>query len=251
MKNRKMLLITIGIVVLILVVAIVLILTFKKEPQQVETEDNIDVEQLEIDFDSLFDNVENEYIKTMYHIEEEKSGEYKIYVDIPYVNIEDEIDNKINKEINDVFSNKILQIFNESENYTILNIDYSTSINQDIISLAIKCVLKEGNTAQRTIIKTYNYDIKNQKEVEIMEVIPQDKKEDIQNQINQEIEKQIKKEETIIKQGYNVYRRDKNSDIYLLKNATEFYIENNILYIIYSYGNSNYTSEIDLIINKI
>ena len=251
MRNKRTLLIVIGIIVIITILGLVLILTLTKKPEQDKEEEKIDVEQLEIDFDSLFDNEENEYIGTLYHIEEEKSGEYKIGADIPYIRIQKEIDDKINKEINDVFANKLLQIINESESYTRVNIDYTASINQNIVSLAIRCVLKEGNNAQRTIIKTYNYDITNQKEIDIMEIIPQDKTEEIQNQINQEIEKQIKKEETIIKQGYNAYRRDRSSDIYILENATEFYIRNNILYIIYSYGNNNYTSEIDLIINKI
>ena len=241
----------IGIILVILIASIILILTLKKETEGIGTEDDIDVEALEIDFNELFDNKENEYVGTLYHIKDEKSGKYKIEADIPYVYIEDEIDNKINKEINNVFVNKLLKIINESQSYNILKIDYASSINENIISLAIRCVLKEGNNAQRTIIKTYNYDIENGKELAIMEIIPEGKVEDIQNQINQEIEKQIKKEEAIAQQGYNIYRRDKESDIYILENATEFYIKDNILYIIYSYGNNNYTSEIDLIINKI
>lgn len=48
-----------------------------------------------------------------------------------------------------------------------------------------------------------------------------------------------------------MYRRDENSEIYILENATEFYVKDNILYIIYSYGNNNYTSKTDLIITTI
>ena len=66
-----------------------------------------------------------------------------------------------------------------------------------------------------------------------------------------EVKKEIKKENTIADQGYNVYRRDANSEIYRLENATEFYIKNNIMYIIYCYGNNSYTSEVDLIITKV
>ena len=170
---------------------------------------------------------------------------------MPFVLINTDIDNKVNKEINDVFVQKILQIINETKSYTILKIDYASSINENIISLAIRCVLKEGNNPQRTIIKTYNYNKETLQEVNIMDVIKEEKIEEIQTQINQKIEKQIQKEETIIQQGYKVYRRDKQSDMYILQNVTEFYIKDNILYIIYSYGNSNFTSEVDLIINRI
>lgn len=251
MRDKRILLISIGVIVVVLVVAIVLFLSFKNEPQVIEEVESIDVEELKSNFNELFNNVENEYVGTLYDIEEEKTGKYKIKAYIPYFNIGNEIDNNINKEINDIFVNKLLQIINESEIYTIFNMDYSVNINDNVISLAIRCVYKEGNNAQRTIIKTYNYDIENQKEVNIMELIPESKVEDIQNQINKEIEKQIKREEAIAQQGYNIYRRDKESDIYILQNATEFYIQDDILYIIYCYGNSNYTSEMDLIINKI
>lgn len=251
MKNNKVLLIIIGIILLILITVIIVILSLGKDPENEKIEESIDIEQLEVDFNELFNNDEFEYVGTLYQIEDEKSGKYKIEANIPYLHIETEIDNKINKEINDIFANKLLQIVNESTDYTILKIDYATNISKNIISLAIRCVLKEGNNAQRTIIKTYNYDIENKKEVDIIEVIPDEKKQDIQNQIDEEIEKQIKKEETIAQQGYSIYRRDRESNIYKLENAKEFYIKDNIVYIIYSYGNNNYTSEMDLIINKI
>ena len=251
MKKRKTLLIVISILIAILLTTVILVLCLKKEPVEVDADESINVEKLEMEFSDLFNNVENEYVGTLYNIEEEKSGKYKIEAQIPYIFIQTDIDNKINKEVSDLFVNELLKIMNESEKYTILKIDYATSVSKNIVSLAIRCVLKEGNNAQRTIIKTYNYDMENQKEIGIMDVVPLEKEDNIQNVINEEIEKQIKKEETIAKQGYNIYRRNKDSDIYILKNATEFYIKDEILYIIYSYGNNSYTSEIDLIINKI
>lgn len=251
MKKRKTLLIVISILIAILLTTVILVLCLKKEPVEVDADENINVEELEMEFSELFNNTESEYVGTLYNIEEEQSGKYKIEAQIPYIFIQTDIDTKINKEVSDLFVNELLKIMNESEKYTILKIDYATNVNKNIVSLAIRCVLKEGNNAQRTIIKTYNYDMENQKEIGIMDVVPTEKKDSIQNLINEEIEKQIKKEETIAKQGYNIYRRNKDSEIYTLKNATEFYIKDDILYIIYSYGNNSYTSEIDLIINKI
>lgn len=248
-KNKKTILVSIAVIVII-IIAVIIFLSQNNKNLDLD-EENIDLEKLEIGFNDLFDNQENQYIKTLYDIEDEKSGKYKIDVNIPYLKVEDEIDNKVNKEIYDVFINKILQIINKGENYTLLNVDYGTAVNENILSLTIKCILKEGRNAQRTIIKTYNYDIEEQKEINIMDIIPKEKTEELQYKINQEIEKQIKKEELIMQQGYNIYKRDKESDIYILENASEFYIRENILYIIYSYGNSNYTSEVDLIITKI
>ena len=48
-----------------------------------------------------------------------------------------------------------------------------------------------------------------------------------------------------------MYRRNPESSIYILENATEFFVKDGIVYIIYSYGNSSFTSEMDLIIDKI
>lgn len=190
-KNKNIILIAIGVILVIaIIMAIVLVLT-KKEPVD-DLEEEINVEQLEMQFNDIFDNAENEYISTLYNIQEEKSGKYKIEVVIPYTHISAEIDNKINKEINDIFVNKLLKIINQNQSYNIIKINYTTSINKGIISLMIKCVLKEGSNAQRTIIKTYNYNIENNTEVKIMDLIPDENKETIQNNINKKIQSEIK-----------------------------------------------------------
>ncbi len=45
------------------------------------------------------------------------------------------------------------------------------------------------------------------------------------------------------------YIRDTSSDIYKLENTTNFILgENNYLYVIYPYGNSNYTDEMDVVV---
>lgn len=251
MKNRKMLLITIcGVLVLALLIITAIIIFNKKQSNKTVYEE-INVEQLKSNFNGMFDNEKNDYVSTLYYINEKKSGKYEIDAYVPCVHISDQIDNKINKEINDIFMQKLLQIYNESKSYNVFKMYYASSVNNNIISLAIKCILKDGNNAQRTIIKTYNYDIENEKLIKITDLIPESKREGIQEKINQEIKTIIKKYETISNQGYNIYKRDENSNMYILENATEFYINDNILYIIYSYGNSNYTSEVDLIIDKL
>lgn len=252
MRNKKVLIISGAIAILLIVIALITVLLFsRKDKNEIkEEEKKINVEELETNFSKIFTNGRNEYVNKLYNIEE-KSSKYKIEANVPYVKISDKIDNEINKEINDTFVNKILQVYNESKNYTILTMDYGTSVNGNIVSLMIKFILKEDANAQRTIIKTYNYDIEKGKLIQVTDLIKEQDKAKIQEQITEKIGKEIKREQTIIEQGYQVYRRNQNDPMYLLENATEFYIENDILYIIYSYGNSNYTGEIDLIITKI
>ena len=206
---------------------------------------------LEEQFSELFNNSENDYVSTLYNISENKSGKYKIEAKIPYIDSELDKDGKINKELNDIFAKKVIEIYNNSSKYTLLTIDYASSINNNILSVAVKCLLKEGNNPQRTIIKTYNFDVENKTEITLLELTSQDEQKKLQDSIHTKIAAEIKREEAIEEQGYNVYKRNPNDDIYLLDNASEFYINNNILYIIYSYGNSSYTSTVDLIITKI
>ena len=119
-----------------------------------------------------------------------------------------------------------------------------------ILSLIIKSNLREGSKAQKVIIQTYNYDLRNNKKITLEEVlkIEQLDKQVIQNKIEDEIKIEQKKSEDLKSLGYNVYQRNIKSDIYKLENSTEFYLTNNTLYIIYAYGNATSTSEMDLVI---
>ena len=52
----------------------------------------------------------------------------------------------------------------------------------------------------------------------------------------------------LINLGYPLYARDYTSDTYNINNVTEYFLGNdNILYIIYAYGNQNHTSEMDIV----
>lgn len=238
------------IVIIVLVITAVVLLK-DKNTEQIAKE-SINVEQLTNSFDDIFDNKENEYVVSQLYIKDEKAGMFDMNAHVPKLNIKGEAAEKINNEIGRIFIDTLMKIGNESTIYTICKMDFATEINGDILSLAIKCVLKEGSNPQRTIIKTYNYNLEENKTLEITELIKEDKQEKVQKQIEQKIETEIKREKTIIKQGYSVYRRNVDSDIYILENAKEFYLgKDKILYIIYCYGNSSYTTETDLIITKL
>jgi hypothetical protein len=252
-KNKKKIIYSAIGVLAIAILSIMIIYNSGKRTNRdkMSEEEPIDKEQLEIEFNDLFTNEENQYVSTLYKIQEEKSGKYKIDAYIPRINLDNKIDNEVNNEINSSFVNKILQVYNDSKIYTILKINYATSIQDNRLSVIIKCSLKEGSNAQRTIIKTYNYDIESKEKIKIVDLIQEQKKADLQEEINQKIQLKLKKEATLAEQGYNVYRRDVESDIYKIENANEFYIKDKILYIIYCYGNNSFTSEVDLIVTKI
>ena len=70
----------------------------------------------------------------------------------------------------------------------------------------------------------------------------------IENKIKEEIQSANAQAKALQELGYNVYSRDVSNDIYKIENSKEFYLTNDTLYIIYAYGNDNFTSEIDLIV---
>ena len=110
--------------------------------------------------------------------------------------------------------------------------------------------LKEGTSAQRVIVETYNYDLRNNKEISLEEVlrIENIEQDQMQNKIKSEIEIEQKKVEDLKNLGYNIYSRDVKSDTYNIENSNQFYLTNDTLYIVYPYGNETFTSEMDLII---
>ena len=128
--------------------------------------------------------------------------------------------------------------------------EYVANVQDDILSLMIRSNLKEGVSAQRIIIQTYNYDLRNNKEINLEEVlkIKNIDKSELQSKITDSIKTEQKKVEDLEKLGYNVYSRDVSNDMYKIENSKEFYLTNDTLYIIYAYGNDNFTSEIDLIV---
>ena len=109
---------------------------------------------------------------------------------------------------------------------------------------------KEGTKAQKVIVKTYNYDLRNNKELKLQEVVgfEQLNENKIQDMINTKIETEQKKVKDLEGLGYNIYNRDIKNDIYKIENTEEFYMTEDVIYIIYPYGNNAETSEMDLVI---
>ena len=222
-----------------------------------------EIEAIKLGFENIFDNKvtysenvdnkkankEQEIIYTKYTKDESKIKSYELNIHIPYINIDNEIITKYNEEIEDFYkkAEEVLQSENENIIYTV---DYTSNIQNGILSLMIRSNLKEGTNAQREIIQTYNYDLRNNKEItldEILTIVDVDSQV-AQNQINTEISTQQERVNELKSLGYNIYSRDSESEIYNVENVEEYYVTSNTLYVIFAYGNSANTSEKDIII---
>ena len=222
-----------------------------------------ETELLKVEFDQIFTNsIENGEVQenkkkesdkplvyTKTEKKESKLNSYDIEVHIPYINIDNEKIEEYNKEIED-FVDKTNSVLESQNRNTIYTVEYVANVHDDILSLMIRSNLKEGSSAQRVIIQTYNYDLRNNKEITLEEVlkIKNVNLSEVQEKIKKEINVEQKKVEDLKNLGYNIYSRDVASDIYEIENSKEFYLTNDTLYIIYAYGNETFTSEMDLIV---
>ena len=263
-KNKTI--IIIGAILLICAIAIAFgiyaQITSRSEMKAKEEKVSKDYAELENTFDEIFTNNINkeegakkdfnydEIIYCGYNIESAE-GNYDIRAKIPLFKIENEVTKKINQEIYDTFAKTIIDIVKNSNSHTTFNLDYVAYANNNILSLAIRCTYKNGSNPQRKIIKTYNYNIESNKLVDINELIKYKNlnKEEMQTKITEKIKKENAEVEAFAQQGYNVFVRNENDDIYKVENTPDFFIgKDNHLYLVYAYGNNNYTSEVDLLI---
>ena len=107
-----------------------------------------------------------------------------------------------------------------SRKNVIFNVKYKVYENNNILSLVILSELKEGNSNERIIIQTYNYNLETNQMVNVNDIINQK----------------------------NINTANANNKI---ENATEYFLgKNGYLYVIYAYGNDDFTSELDVIIFK-
>ena len=276
-KNKRLKFLYIGVIAICIIsIIIAIIIQVSGESNKASTGKNnvlasVSSEELskyKNEFDNIFKNKVNylennsykvskikqdqEIVYIGYKSTESKINDYELKVNIPYININNDIVNEFNTEIKDTFEKKAKSIINSQNNNVIYTVDYSAYVSNNILSVIVRSTLKEGsNNPQRDIVQTYNYDLTNQKKVTIdvmLELRGITKKEANQN-IKQEIKTVQQKVEELGKLGYSVYARDYTSDIYSINNVTEFFMgENNVLYIIYAYGNQNNTSEMDIVV---
>ena len=135
--------------------------------------------------------------------------------------------------------------------YTVYNVSYVAYINNDILSVAIKASLREGEKAEKVSIKTYTYSLSAERQVKLSELVELKEQtvETVQSTINSEIKTAYNNAKIIAAEYGNLYERDLNSDMYKVENATSYFLtDDGYVYVLYPYGNNDYTNEMDVVI---
>ena len=221
-------------------------------------------EELKANFETLFQNqLENknnndvkkidenkDIVYTSYYKDDKSTGNYELNINIPCINIKNKTAQDYNEEIKNTFEEKAEEVLKSTDNNVIYTVKYEAYIENNILSLIIYSDLKQNTSAQRVIVQTFNFNLENNQKLTLEDIIKIYglNTQDVKNKINTEIKKEDKKAQDLKSLGYNVFSRDTNSDIYDIENATEFFVHNNNLYIIYAYGNDRITSEKDIVV---
>ena len=243
-KNRKLKIIYISIIsVCILAVLITVIVQIVRnidsnEPPSVTNER---VNKYKDMFNDIFENKVNylennsyridridsnqEIVYTGYKDKNNKISDYNLDVNIPYINIQNEVIKGFNDEIKEIFEQKAKDILNTQRQNIIYSVNYCAYVTNNILSLVIRSNLKEGENPARDIIQTYNYDLINQKEVSFEDLL--ELKSVSRLDASRKIKAEIKEIETEVNNmaelGYNLYPRNSNDEIYDIDNNRILY----------------------------
>lgn len=262
---RKIFIISVLIICIVAINMAVFSQITKKPKKSKDEKKTVDTTKLVEEFEAIFNNKidiqENkiqvqkidsnkELVYTSYLKKENENGLYDFDINIPYINIDNANAKNINSEIENVFYKKISNIQSLGQT-AIYSVKYQAYVNDNILSIIISSKLKEGSNSQRVIIKTYNYNLLSNKVCTLPELLSYKglQKQDTQDKINETIQKSINDVNQYKALGYERYLRNINDSMYKIENTTTFFLgSNKTFYIIYPYGNSNYTSEFDLIV---
>lgn len=224
-------------------------------------------EEIKSQLNSLFTNeiISNDYDETnlqkrdaskgivysAYDIQKQE-GNYELDVHLPVININDSVATDFNKMTQSIFANKASEILNNK--YTekvIYSVDYISYVNDNILSLVIKSTLKQGNNPQRVIVQAYNYNLETGEKVQLVDVLAKRNiiQSDCQNKIHEIVTKAQEEAQVLVQSGYTVYNRNLSNSMYQISNISTFFLgKNEELYIIFAYGNQNFTSEMDVVL---
>lgn len=267
-QKRRKIMFTVIIIICALAIIITMIVQIKQlEEVNIPSDNENQLEEEIPDFFDLFDNkvnhqegtinignkanIDNDIVFASYIKKEKDEEKYELDVTIPEININALEVKKINKEIKDIFQEKAEKVLNSTETEkTIYTVEYSACINSNILSLVIKSTLKEGSNAQRVIVKGYTYNLSTGENVTLNDVmgIKQLDKNKVRTEVNNVVTENAKQSEELRKLGYSIYERNLQDEMYELNNIDNFYYgPKGAVYIIFAYGNNNYTSELDIV----
>ena len=221
---------------------------------------------LESNFNDLFNNSlrvnsedftidklqeDQDVVYTAYDLVNEDETFYNVDAKIPLINIDSEAVSKINNEIKNEYYNKANSIMRQTEGNTNYKVTYEAFINSDYLSLVIKSVLKETDKSEKVTIKTYVYGMSRKEMVTLEDLIELKgtTKEAVQINIDDEIEKANINAQIIAEEYGTLYERDLNSEIYNVDESDVYFLtDDGYVYIVYPYGNTSYTNEMDIVI---
>jgi len=221
---------------------------------------------LESNFNNLFQNTlhinsENvrvdkiEWAKDLvyagYNLVNEDENYYSVNAIIPVINIDTINAKKINNDIKSEFYEKANSVMRQNEQNIIYNVSYIAFVNQDILSVAVKSSLKEGNKPEKVTIKTYTYSLPDELFLSLIDLIELKKTTigEVQKIITDSVRTAYNNSKIIAEEYGNVYERDLNSNIYKIENTKVFFLtQDGYVYVIYPYGNTDYTNEMDVLI---
>lgn len=268
MNWRKIFVISIIVICIVCINLAVYLKIVEKDETTQKPELIIDTVALTENFENIFDNtidIQNnniqsakkqdtskELVYSSYEKQEKQEKKYDINIHIPYINIEHENIKAINQEIEELFYKKVTNIMTKTDNIeTIYDVKYKVYVNDNILSLVISSNLKESTNSQRLIIKTYNYNISSNEILNMNQILNYRSlnAKKVQTQINDVVKEAAKTSETYQQLGYQKYLRNLNDEMYKVENTKVFFLgEGKSVYILYPYGNSNYTTEMDLVV---
>ena len=229
--------------------------------------EDLELKDLQDNFFNIFTNnieIINDYQGNVQKIKEDgdlvvlatntqvQQEKYTMDLKIPYFNIKSDSAINLNQKIKNIFKDKSESVANSTSDVNIIyNVKYKAYLNNNILSLAILSEFKEGDNNQRIIVLTYNYNLESNCEVSINDLVS-NKNIDIK-QANQHIKNTVdnsQKENLKLRDlGYPIDVRDSNSEEYKIENAKQFFQgQNGYLYVLYPYGNKEFTSEMDIVI---
>lgn len=229
-----------------------------------KTAEEIDI--LKSNFNSLFNNslvvnseeikaskieTKNDYVYTGYNLVNEDENYYSVNAQVPVININSDKAREINSRIKTEFYDIANNIMRRTEGNTIYSVSYAAFINNDVLSIVIKASLKEADKSEKLMVKTYNYAISEDRELSLSDLITlkETTEAEVQKTIDNDIKTAFTNAKIIAEQFGNLYERDLSSDIYKVENTSNFFLtQDGYVYIVYAYGNDDYTNEMDLII---
>lgn len=178
---------------------------------------------------------------------------YSVDSNIPQLNIDAPNAEKINKDIRDNYYDKAYTMMRKTEGMTVYSLKYAAFVNNAYLSLVIKTTYKEeGDKPEKVTIKTYNYNIANDSIVTIDDLIKLkgETKNNVQTKITKEIQTSDANSKILAKEyGNLLYSRDLNNEMYKVDKTENFFLtQDGYVYIVYAYGNTEDTNEMDIVI---